>query len=300
MEKPDIFIERKAWDQITAAVQFQDLEVMFFGRGSYVSNDDRGSYILHEIIIPPQEVSGAFTDTGEAKQNVENLNFIISEAMRLGLPISGWGFWGHSHVNMGTTPSGTDRDTMRDLAEQWSGRAIGAVFNQKGEVTAWGVGTHPMFPDRYIDMQPGALKVAIEGITYPEIPEVAEWMKNVTKKVYQYQGGYSNVGKVPVLTLTECEKAASKDEPPSLTTVLTTHAFNVIKASDYYEEQVDAVEAKFKDPAIGWKGLNALERMVALVIIDEDNWKAPRQLQTSYANYGWDDPELAAYYGYDE
>lgn len=290
-ELPDIYITKKAWEQIYEALRW-DLkhEVQFFGRGAYLDQlpegeEPRGNYVLYEIIIPPQEVTGAFTDTGEGKANVDNLNFIIMEAMRLNLPISGWNFWGHTHPGMSTRPSSVDHENMLMWAEQW-GRAIGAVFNEKNEITAWGAGPHPIFKGMQCEIDTD-LKVTYERSRDEELySQVAEWMtKNVKlekPKVYSgasggnYTGtkylGSSNykpksqeeVRALMVQWWTDVGKVVNDDTEPD-DVALSTQDWN--KLNNMYDEaEVNIIWAKYE--ADGWVGLTPWERGAVLLELD--------------------------------
>lgn len=291
-DKPDLYIERKAWDQIMAAVRFQELEVQFFGRGTYAGDmeepDPRGHYILHEIVIPPQEVSGAFTDTGEKKENIANLNFILTEAIRLGLPVYGWGFWGHSHVKMGTTPSGTDKETMLDLAAQW-GRAIGAVFNWSESVTVFGAGPHPLFKGSYASM--GTMSYAVEPAAVQGPPEVTEWMKNVTAKTWASTATSGNYS----FAVTKVQEVINSNvdplEDPKGYIWLGTEDWNAIKGLPNYDKASEEAFDKYDDK--GWVALTPHERKLLLPTLESLSFKARRE---GMAQKFWGDEDYWSQY----
>lgn len=288
---PDIFITKKAWEQIYEALRY-DLkhEVQFFGRGAYLDQlpegeAPRGNYVLYEIIIPPQEVTGAFTDTGEGKANVDSLNFIIMEAMRLGLPISGWNFWGHTHPSMSTRPSSQDHENMLMWAEQW-GRAIGAVFNEKNEITGWGAGPHPLFRGTTCEIDTN-LTIMYERQRDEAIyAQVSKWMKDNVKlekpkpyvsKYPQYADKGNPPSRFPtgpakgnlereemVQWATDVNGAINSEEEPD-DVVLSSVDWN--RLTDLYEEaEVAAAWAKYEDG--GWVALTPWERGAVLLELD--------------------------------
>jgi len=287
MAKPGIYITRTAWDQIMAAVLYQDLEVQWFARGEYLpTEDERGFYIMYEICIPPQEVQGAFTDTGENEANIESLNFVVTEAIRLGKPIEGWGNWGHSHVKMGTTPSGTDWKSMGELAKMW-GHALGIVVNQNGEVTGYGVGPHPLFADMFVEMR--NVTVAVEPLAVPEVQQVTEWMQNVTKKTYT-QSGFQNMA---TAVCTKVEEVINSDDDPTEGdgfVFLAASDYNGIKDIPNYEEEQDRVWDKYVSQ--GWKALTPWERKLVLPDLESATWAKRRQSAfASISSYGAYDSE---------
>lgn len=278
MTKPDIYIERTCWDQIMAAVLHQDLEVQWFARGTYAeASDDRGHYIMHEIIIPPQEVQGAFTDTGENEANIGALNFIITEAQRLGSPISGWGNWGHSHVKMGTTPSAVDWKSMGELATMW-GAALGIVVNQRGEVTGYGAGPHPLFKGMIVEMR--NVSVAVEPMAVPAIEAVTEWMKNVTKKTYvtTYYGTGGTQSEPWASFCTKVEEVINSDTDPTDGEgfiFLSAKDNEAILDTDDYDRLSEAAYTKYSTE--GWTAMTPFERKLILPDLETDTWSKRRR-----------------------
>lgn len=268
-ERPAIYIESKAWEQIQAGVHFQDLEFQFFGRGYYADEQPDpdscpGFYVLQEIIIPPQEVTGAFTDNGDGDAAVASFNFILMEAVRLGLPISGWGFWGHSHVNMPTGPSTTDVETMCKFAESWGGRAIGAVFNQKNEVTGFGAGPHPIFPGlRMVHMT--SLSVVYETPEpRPYAAQALEWMKaNVKRRVAS--ASTTTAAQSLNRFFTDVQEVIRSDVEPT-TVFLSTRDWDSITGMPSFESLSEKAWEHYEDA--GWKGITPFERKLILPELD--------------------------------
>lgn len=297
MAKPDIFIEHKAAQQITACINTQLYEVQWFGRGTYVKDDDRGLYILHEIIVPPQEVTSTFTDNGDGEEAVKSFNFILSEAVRMGLPLNGWGFWGHSHVRMGVTPSQTDWDNLLMFARMW-GRSIGGVFNIQGDITGYAAGPHPAFADHQSTIK---LDVATEKVSDPDITsQMAEWMKNVKVKTYgsqAYWGSGTGTKGTPSESyaewmkkhnlgsakswFTNCEEVIHDDAEPEVVN-LSTPAYDQIVNLDNYEVDAKAALVHYEDA--GWKALTEYERLLILPDLEQrvDEAKIPTQYFDAY------------------
>lgn len=101
------------------------------GFGSIAKGDD-GDIWLTDIIIPPQEVSGASVDLNPT--DLEKLMLLLSERKQ---SLSDWPVWWHSHAGMGVSPSGTDTNTLDMLAKEYGGVAIGLVTNTGGDYHGW-------------------------------------------------------------------------------------------------------------------------------------------------------------------
>ena len=84
--------------------------------------------ILHDPYAPAQEVSGATTDldpTGKGS--------FADWAIGLGEKAELIKWWGHSHVNMGVSPSGTDMTTFYEHIENDKGNPfVMSIHNKKG------------------------------------------------------------------------------------------------------------------------------------------------------------------------
>lgn len=128
--KIDIFYTLEAWQMIKYAVDFRNQEVAGFGRCHF----DGERLIVDDILIPPQVVGGAHA---ELDIHAGDYDWLLAQIIGRGEAPLDWRLWWHSHVNMGTSPSGTDHNTLKMLSKYWEGWAAGTVFNQRGEATGW-------------------------------------------------------------------------------------------------------------------------------------------------------------------
>ena len=97
-----------AWIKMTALVARFTTEVQWHGIVRRVSND---VFEIDDIIVPPHEVTGA-TVTSEYKPYCEWLDGLDDDTF------NAVRFHGHSHVNMGVSPSNTDNKYRLDLVTQ--------------------------------------------------------------------------------------------------------------------------------------------------------------------------------------
>lgn len=110
--KADLYITELAWLKMKNLVGEFDKEVGWYGCARRVTDGENPStFVVDDILVYPQTVSGATVDfdtAAVAKWKMENYD---DERMhRLFLH-------GHSHVNMGVTPSSTDKEHQRDILD---------------------------------------------------------------------------------------------------------------------------------------------------------------------------------------
>ena len=106
--KATLTFAEKAWFKMVALTQSFDTEAAWHGVARRV---DKGEYVVDDIIVYPQEVSGATVTTDQTKYQtwLMNLDDDVFNNMR---------FQGHSHVNMGVSPSSVDLTNYDKLLDQ--------------------------------------------------------------------------------------------------------------------------------------------------------------------------------------
>lgn len=107
-ERASIIFEPTAFAKMMLLVQGFDSEVAWNG---IVRRTDEREFIIEDILVYPQEVSGSTvnTDQGEYEQWLYDRDDEEFNAIR---------FQGHSHVNMGVTPSGVDNNNQEQMIQQ--------------------------------------------------------------------------------------------------------------------------------------------------------------------------------------
>lgn len=89
-------------------------------------------YIIEDVFLFDQEVHGATTEI-----TPEGLSEFAEELLQREDGLEIWNslkMWGHSHVNMGVTPSGQDDKQMKDFAEIGHDWFIRLICNKKGDM----------------------------------------------------------------------------------------------------------------------------------------------------------------------
>lgn len=125
--KATILFTPLAYEKQRALIQHCEKEVGWHGFVRRSQDDDR-TFIVEDIIVYPQEVTGSTITPDQAEY----------EAWREGLDDEHFNtclFHGHSHVNMGVTPSGTDttyqHDVLGGLAKD--SFLVFMIWNKRGE-----------------------------------------------------------------------------------------------------------------------------------------------------------------------
>lgn len=169
-EKPPakLVIKLEAWLKIQALVDQCDKEIAWHG---LVTKHGR-TYTIEDILVFPQTVTGTTVTSDEtayslwlAQQPDEVFNKIR--------------FHGHSHVNMGTTPSGVDTTYQEDIIRNLQDFYIFGIFNKKGSnwCTIYDVEDNIVYEDDDIELitpDVSAIGWAIAAIKeYVDIPKPA-------------------------------------------------------------------------------------------------------------------------------
>ena len=117
---PKIIFTDEAADKIWELVDACDKEIAWHG----LVKKEKNTYTIYDILVFPQEVT-ASTATAKEEEYVMWMNELDDETF------NHMRFHGHSHVNMGVTPSGVDTDYQETLANTVQDFYIFGIFNKK-------------------------------------------------------------------------------------------------------------------------------------------------------------------------
>lgn len=120
---PKIYYHPTAKAEIDYLVKVAPKEVGWLGT---VREMDDG-YMIEEIFIPEQTVSSAETDIDD-----NAMMTLGNELMERDICPSKLIYWGHSHVNMGVTPSGQDERQIDEFLTD-SPVFIRGIYNKRGD-----------------------------------------------------------------------------------------------------------------------------------------------------------------------
>ncbi len=186
--KATLKFSEKAWMKIFALVHTYSTEVEWHGVVDRVSTN---TFYIKDVLIFPHKVTGATvtSDQTEYEKWLDTLDNETFNALR---------FHGHSHVNMGVTPSGVDMTYRHNILNNFGTPSptsdlfyIFLIFNKKGDISG-----------EIYDLQNNALYSKSVGTDEIDIVvENGDWLtefldeanKVVTTESYTYSG-YGNGG----------------------------------------------------------------------------------------------------------
>lgn len=177
-DRAKVSITGKAWAKMQILVQTFDSEVAWHG---FVTRDESepASFVITDIVLYPQEVTGATVNTDQ--QEYQNWMFGLTDEQLLSMR-----FQGHSHVNMGVTPSPTDVEHQESIVCQMKNDDfyIFGIFNKKGDITlrVFDCKTNVYYETKDIDFE----------VVKDDISVLRDDMKTMVKKKTYAAGFYSN------------------------------------------------------------------------------------------------------------
>ena len=174
-EKATLVFSELAYLKMMALVDKFSSEVAWHG---IAYRDDDNVYYVTDILIYPQEVTGVTVDTDQERYT----EWLMSQDDEVFNNIR---FQGHSHVNMGTTPSSVDLGHQREMLDPMPDDDfyIFAIWNKKNEHTVkiYDMGKNILFENDDITVE-------IEGeLGVCQLIEEADDM--VSKKAYNNSFG---------------------------------------------------------------------------------------------------------------
>jgi hypothetical protein len=131
--KAIVYFGADAWNKVRALVSEFDTEVQWHGLVDRISENE---FLVYDIVVPPHVVTGATVTSDETKYR-EWINALDDDTF------NHLRFHGHSHVNMGCSPSNVDMTYRKDIVTQLpipedemeDSFYIFMIFNKKSEWT---------------------------------------------------------------------------------------------------------------------------------------------------------------------
>lgn len=111
-EKATLIFSEGAWVKMQALITTYDKEVAWHGIARRGEDTDKNDYIITDIIVYPQKVTGSTVDTDQEKyeQWLMSQDDDIFNNIRM---------QGHSHVNMGVSPSSVDNTLYEKMFDMF-------------------------------------------------------------------------------------------------------------------------------------------------------------------------------------
>lgn len=124
--EPRIFITTDAYIKMRQLVDSTNTEIGWYGTVTKAPGLPN-AYIIEDILVYPQTVTGATCEQDEDR--IFEFEMSLSTTQ-----VNTRRFQGHSHVNMGVTPSGVDEQFYTDLLTQVTDYYIIAVTNKRNDL----------------------------------------------------------------------------------------------------------------------------------------------------------------------
>lgn len=123
-DKPEIRFSVEAYTKMQALVNYSDKEICWHG---LVEKVDDLAYYIYDILVYPQIVTSATVEADEEEyvQWLDKLEDEQFNAIRM---------QGHSHVNMGTSPSSVDENYYEILRQHITDFYIYTIMNKSGKI----------------------------------------------------------------------------------------------------------------------------------------------------------------------
>lgn len=178
-EKAILYFTETAWMKMQYLIAVFGSECAWHGVVER-HGDDKSEFIVKDILVYPQQVTGATvtTDQTEYEDWMNALDDDTFNALK---------FHGHSHVNMGVTPSSVDNEHQRGIVSQLNDSQfyIFGIFNKSGN--RW-LKIFDMKRNIAFEKDDIEVKILMDGSRCFDLMEDAD--KKITTKTVSYAGGY--------------------------------------------------------------------------------------------------------------
>lgn len=244
--KATLYFTETAWIKMQTLIREFDKEVAWHGvakRGEDLSKDE---YIIRDILVYPQEVTGATVNTDQSKYQSWLYSFDDEVFNNIRMQ-------GHSHVNMSTSPSGVDLTHQSAILEGLDDDMfyIFLIWNKRNEksIKIYDLKKNVLFETsdvkvKIMDDGTGIAKFIKEAKDMVE--EKTYYKTNYTSPTTQYYGGgcyyttnYKNENKKndePVLKLKDKNESNQKEGKQNFPKVKKGHRKVHINAKDSLNE----------------------------------------------------------------
>jgi hypothetical protein len=125
-----VYFTELAWLKMQTLIREFDKEVAWHGLAYRGDDPEKDEYYIKDILVYPQEVAAATVNTDQEKYQMWLMNHEDDVFNNIRMQ-------GHSHVNMGVTPSSVDTSLYDRILEQLDDRMfyIFLIYNKRGEKT---------------------------------------------------------------------------------------------------------------------------------------------------------------------
>lgn len=126
--KATVYFSEIAWLKMQTLIREFDKEVAWHGIATRGEDTTKDEYYINDILVYPQEVTGATVNTDQEKYEMWLMQHDDDVFNNIRMQ-------GHSHVNMGTSPSSVDLTHQEKILEQLEDDMfyIFMIWNKRGE-----------------------------------------------------------------------------------------------------------------------------------------------------------------------
>ena len=167
LTEPEIFITSDAYIKMRKLVDDNTTEIGWYGTVTQMPG--LNAYVIEDIIVYPQTVTGTTCEQDDDKMFEFEMSLTTDQ-------VNHKRFHGHSHVNMGTSPSGVDENFYQDLLSQTNDYFIITITNKRNEYTT-----------RFYDIANNILYTDIPiQVLFTDGTDVESWFEGTTDKLTQH------------------------------------------------------------------------------------------------------------------
>lgn len=125
-----VYFTELAWLKMQTLIREFDKEVAWHGLAYRGDDPEKDEYYIRDILVYPQEVAAATVNTDQEKYQTWLMSHDDDVFNNIRMQ-------GHSHVNMGVTPSGVDTSLYDRILEQLDDTMfyIFMIYNKRGDKT---------------------------------------------------------------------------------------------------------------------------------------------------------------------
>ena len=182
--KAKILLSPTAFLKTQALVAYSDKEVAWHGIARRDNDETKDVYYIDDIIVYPQQVTSVTVETDQ----VEYQTWLMNQEDNIFNNIR---MQGHSHVNMGTSPSPTDLKYWSGIVEQLEDDMfyIFMIWNKKGETTTK---IYDFKKNILFETSDVSIGLNADGVDIDKFLSESKSMVKERVSVSQYSGMYSS------------------------------------------------------------------------------------------------------------
>jgi hypothetical protein len=175
--KTTVYFTAFAWTKMVALIHEFNDEVAWHGLAK--RSEEGGGFVVYDILVYPQEVTGATVNTDQEKYQTWLMQHEDDVFNNIRMQ-------GHSHVNMGTFPSSVDITHQEKILEQLDDSMfyIFMIWNKKMEssVKVYDLANNTLYEGNDVDVRLMDAEIGLNEF-------INGARAQVTKKVYTYTAG---------------------------------------------------------------------------------------------------------------